>query len=77
MSEWEDAMTFYQELIIKATGASGTDVEYLEDIMRNDIFHSTLDWQTRAQLARGAREAVMMLKLYRADPFLAKQFPKT
>ena len=68
-------MTFYQELIIKATGANARDVEYIEDIMREDIFHSTLDWQSRAQFVRGAREAAEMLKAYRSDPMLARHFP--
>ena len=29
----------------------------VEDIMRNDIFHSTLDWIGREQFMQGAREA--------------------
>jgi len=29
----------------------------IEDWMRNIIFHSTLDWQTREQLKRAARTA--------------------
>lgn len=69
-------MSPYQQVIVEATAASGKDAEYIEDIMRNDIFHSTLDWLSRAQLVRGARAAMKMLKLYRADPFLAKHFPE-
>ena len=57
-------MTFYQELIIKATGTNKTDAEYIEDIMRNDIFHSTLDWQSRTQLARAAKDAAGLLVEY-------------
>ena len=68
-------MSLYQQIIIEATGVGEKDAEYVEDIMRNDIFHSTLDWQTRAQLVRGARAAMKMLRLYRADPGLAKHFP--
>ena len=67
-------MSFYQGLIIKATGVNEKEAAYVEDIMREDIFHSTLDWQSRAQFVRGAREAVEMLKVYRADPVLAKYF---
>lgn len=66
----------YRDIILRVTGGSEKDIGYIEDIMRNDIFHSTLDWQSRAQLAWGAREAVKMLKIYRADPFLAKHFPE-
>jgi len=69
-------MSPYQQVIVGATAASGKDTKYIEDIMRNDIFHSTLDWQARAQLVRGAREAVKMLKIYRDDPSLAKYFPE-
>ena len=68
-------MSFYRALIIKATGVNERDAGYIEDIMREDIFHSTLDWQSRAQFVRGAREAVEMLKAYRADPGLARHFP--
>ncbi len=69
-------MSPYRQTIIAATAASGKDVEYIEDIMRHDIFHSTLDWLSRAQLARGARAAMKMLKLYRDNPSLAKHFPE-
>lgn len=68
-------MSFYQDLIIKATGVNAKDAGYVEDIMREDIFHSTLDWQSRTQFVRGAREAVEMLRVYRADPELSMHFP--
>jgi len=68
-------MSLYQQIIIEATGVGEKDAGYVEDIMRNDIFHSTLDWQSRAQFERGAREAVEMLMVYRVDPELAKHFP--
>ena len=38
----------------------------VEDIMRNEVFHSTLDWQSAAQLQRGAREAWAILEADRA-----------
>ena len=59
-------MTFYQDLIIKTTGANKQDAGHIEDIMRNDIFHSTLDWQTRPQLVSAAKEAAELLVEYRA-----------
>ena len=31
--------------------------DLVEDSMRHDVFHSTLDWQTRAQLEKGALQA--------------------
>ena len=67
--------SFYRSLIIVATGINEKEAGYVEEIMRDDIFHSTLDWQSRAQFVRGAKEAVEMLKVYRADHALARQFP--
>jgi len=69
-------MSLYRQAIIEATSASGKDVEYIEDIMRHDIFHSTLDWLSRAQLARGARAAAKLLSTYRDTPLLAAYFPR-
>lgn len=57
-------MTFYQELISKAIGVSDLKViDEVEDLMRNVIFHSTLDWQSREQLVQGAIEAKQVLDL--------------
>lgn len=67
--------SFYRALIIEATGIGEKDARFVEEIMREDVFHSTLDWQSRAQFVRGAREAVELLNAYRADPALAKHFP--
>jgi hypothetical protein len=58
----------YAKTISEATGVTDAeDLADIEDCMRHDIFHSTLDWQTRAQLARGAREAWEVVQLLR-DP---------
>ena len=43
-------------LIREATDAAADDMARIENIMREEIFHSTLDWQTREQLADAARE---------------------
>lgn len=48
---------YYQNLIIKATKCSAEDAEEIEEYMRDIYFHSTLDWQTKAQLNKGARES--------------------
>ena len=55
-------MTYYEQAIIKATGCSTKDVGEIEDIMRNDVFHSTLDWQTKRQFNKGAKEAYKIFK---------------
>jgi hypothetical protein len=44
-------------LIHQATGAPAEDLARIENIMREEVFHSTLDWQTRKQLADAARQA--------------------
>lgn len=56
-----EGLTLYQALIWAATGVTNLDhIERIEDIMRNVIFHSTLDWQTREQLLQGARDALQV-----------------
>jgi hypothetical protein len=56
-------MSRYSDLIIDATKQTDPDVlQLIEDVMRHDIFHSTLDWQTREQLEHAAREAVLILR---------------
>ena len=57
-------LTGYQVLIQEATGVTELDhIERIEDTLRNAIFHSTLDWQTREQLEQGAREALQIITL--------------
>jgi len=50
-------LNFYQKNIVSVTGCKPEDAEEIEDYMRNIIFHSTLDWQTKAQFNKGARES--------------------
>ena len=55
-------MSHYSKFITEATGE--TDPQRLADIeesMRKDVFHSTLDWQVADHLRWGAREAVKIL----------------
>jgi hypothetical protein len=55
----------YAELIAKATGAPAELLPILESIMRDEIFHSTLDWQSAAEFREGARKAH---RIYLANP---------
>jgi hypothetical protein len=48
-------------MILEDTGCTADDAGLIEHIMREDVFHSTLDWQTRAELRRAARRAAKML----------------
>lgn len=57
----------YQKMIHKATNCDPKDAAEIEDIMRNTIFHSTLDWQTKRQFNRGARQAKELLDYMRSD----------
>lgn len=52
-----NSLTSYQRDIIEVTGCRPEDAEEIEDYMRNAIFHSTLDWQSRRQFNRAARMA--------------------
>jgi len=50
-----------RDLIQEATGETDPkQQDELADIMRRDIFHSTLDWQTRDELMAAAKEAVVV-----------------
>ena len=57
-------LTGYQAMVEAATGAPEKLLPTLERIMRRDVFHSTLDWQSAAEFDRGARQA---FALYRRD----------
>lgn len=55
----------YASLIATATGAPQSRLALLENLMRDEVFHSTLDWQSAEELAEGARRAH---DLYRSAP---------
>jgi hypothetical protein len=58
----------YAKSISEAVGVSDpADLAEIEDCMRHEIFHSTLDWQDRATFDRGAREAWEVVQIMR-DP---------
>lgn len=57
---------YYDEMIVEDTGCSPADAVMIEYIVREEIFHSTLDWQTRTQFRHAARKAAKMLEADRA-----------
>lgn len=66
-------MSHYHAVITEATGVTDVaDLYEIEDVMRHDIFHSTLDWQTRAQLRKGARDAWEVVQIMRDPAALAQ-----
>ena len=68
-------MSSYQNAIIEDTGCNPAAAAMIEHIMREDIFHSTLDWQTQAELRRAARKAAKILDEDR--PLYEEFFAKT
>lgn len=57
-------LTGYAATISMATGVTSPEVlAKIEDTMRHEIFHSTLDWQTSEQLEEGARQAYGIVRL--------------
>lgn len=60
-------MNHYQHLIIEATGCTAAEAVEIEEIMRQDIFHSTLDWQSRRTLVRAAQLGYESLKTTRLE----------
>jgi outer membrane receptor for ferrienterochelin and colicin len=57
----------YRQIIHEATGITrADDLEEIEDVMRQHIFHSTLDWQTREQLSAAAIEAWGIIQYLRS-----------
>tara|TARA_Y100000034_G_C6597791_1_gene259949 strand:- start:343 stop:531 length:189 start_codon:yes stop_codon:yes gene_type:complete len=61
-------MSLYRDTLMEVTGITNADdLAAIEDIMRHDIFHSTLDWQTRDQILKAAKEAHKLWKLAYLD----------
>lgn len=60
-------MSAYAKDIAKILGCSANEAGMVEDIMRNEVFHSTLDWQSEAEFRRGARKAWRIFQENRAD----------
>lgn len=69
-------MNHYQKMIIEITDCKPEDSKEVEDYMRDIIFHSTLDWQSKAQFAKGAREAwgdIQFMRSPEGQKYLAEQ----
>jgi hypothetical protein len=68
-------MSAYRQMIVEDTGCKPADAAMIEYIMREDIFHSTLNWQTRAEFRSGAHKAANILAEDR--PLYEEHFAKT
>jgi hypothetical protein len=61
------ALRGYAASISRATGvADPADLAEIEETMRHDVFHSTLDWIAPADFARGARDAWAIVQYLRS-----------
>jgi hypothetical protein len=66
--------SLYWRTITEATGVTDSKtLSQIEDVMRNAIFHSTLDWQTHAQLKEAAKQAHRMLLTVPDSPTARRQ----
>ena len=55
-------MSGYSDMIGQATGETeAARLREIENIMRQDVFHSTLDWQSPAQFRKGAKQAAAIM----------------
>lgn len=56
-------MSTYHRFITEATGVTdAAQLAVIEESMREDVFHSTPDWQSAEQLRDGAKAAVFLLE---------------
>jgi phosphoribosylaminoimidazole-succinocarboxamide synthase len=60
-------MSTYQQLIKRVTRCSDAEAIRIEDVMRNVIFSSTLDWQTREELESAARLGCKIVRQMAAE----------
>lgn len=63
----ERFLSAYERRIISETGCSTTEVILVEEIMRRDILHSTLDWLTVDEFRDVAIEAYSVLKIRQSE----------
>jgi hypothetical protein len=50
-------LSLYQKMIVELFDCPMEEVHIIEDLMRNEVLHSTLDWLSRDQFHTAAREA--------------------
>ena len=59
--------SFYAKSIHEITKCDYQDLEEVEDIMRNSVVHSTLDWLTKEDFEIAALTAYNILKSIREE----------
>ena len=66
-------ISYYAKSIHEITKCDYQDLEEVEDIMRNDVVHSTLDWLTEEQFEVAALTAYDILKSIREEKNVGKK----
>lgn len=67
--EGEGGVSHYQTSIKELLKCSDVEARAVEALMRDVVFHSTLDWQSNREFNAGARKAQKILaELDRTDP---------
>jgi hypothetical protein len=51
----------YGRDVVALLRCTNEEAVVIEDLMRNEVFHSTLDWLSKQQFNRGARKAKALL----------------
>ena len=64
-------MKNYKQFIMAVINCTETDAEEIESYMRDIIFHSTLDWQSKSQLELAAKIAWRDIKFMRSPEGIA------
>jgi len=54
---------YYNKRIQQITGCNEQQATEIEEIMREDILHSTLDWLSRSQFEKATKEALQIYKI--------------
>lgn len=68
-------MSIYQKQIQKYAKCNAADAAHIEEIMREEIFHSTLDWVPSDRFREAALYGKFLLGRFRKDPDLKEYYP--
>lgn len=61
--------SYYAKRIHEIVNCSFDELDEVEEIMRKDILHSTLDWVTKEQFEEVAKEAYKILKCMQKEEY--------
>ena len=66
----------YERLIVQITGCTRREAAVVEDIMRRDVFQSSLDWQSPEEFKGGVRLAFAALQAMRRTGVLPEEYQR-